>query len=306
MEIVIISGFLGGGKTTALNHLIENAKSQGQIPAVIMNEFGSKSVDSHLIDGSIGLSEIVNGCICCEMKSNVTNQLHEIYIDYQPDIVFIECSGIAHPLEVLDACLTPVLTPFSNVVSLTSVIDVHLFSKLAQLPKDIQNLIIAQMSYCSNFVLNKSDLISSDKLLNVIDTITTRHSNTPYFITSHGEVTLDNIKSDEIKKVEHFQGGKINHSTLGHSIFYFSHCWYKQSFINWVQALPNNIYRVKGFLTFEDSDVKKLVQYTNNNLNIVSSQLNIEDYVVVIGHNIDKEQLSNSIKHYHGLKLHQE
>ncbi|MCG7338914.1 GTP-binding protein [Staphylococcus sp. ACRSN] len=306
MDIVIISGFLGGGKTTTLNHFINSAKSQGQTPAVIMNEFGSRSVDSHLIDDSIGLCEIINGCICCEMKSNVTDQLHDIYIDYQPDVVFIECSGIAHPLEVLDACLTPILTPFSNVVSLTSVIDVQLYSKLEQLPDDIQHLIIAQMSHCSNFVLNKSDLITSDQLLEVIESITKRHPNTPYFLTSHGKVTLDNIKSNKITKDEQFQGGKIIHSTIGHSIFYFSHSWHKQSFINWLQDLPDNIYRVKGFLTFDDSAVKSLVQYANHHLDVVSSHLSIEDYLVVIGHNIDKVQLTDSVQQYHNLNANQE
>lgn len=303
MDIVIISGFLGGGKTTTLNQFIESARSQNQTPAVIMNEFGTQSVDSHLIDNSIGLREIINGCICCEMKSNVTEQLHDIYIDYQPDIVFIECSGIAHPLEVLDACLTPVLTPFSNVVSLTSVIDVQLYSKLPHLPEDIQNLIIAQMAHCSNFVLNKSDLITSDQLLKVIETITTRHPDIPYFITSHGEVTLDHIKSNKLTKDERFNGVKIIHSTLGHSIFYFSHSWHKQSFINWLQNLPDHIYRVKGFLTFDDSNVKNLIQYTNNHLNLVSSHLNIDDYIVVIGHNIDKVQLSHSVQYYHKLNV---
>ena len=46
------------------------------------------------------------------MKSNVSQQLHEIYLEHQPDLVFIECSGIAEPLAVVDACLTPV--PSSN------------------------------------------------------------------------------------------------------------------------------------------------------------------------------------------------
>ena len=58
------------------------------------------------------MSEITEGCICCVMKSDVSQQLHELYLKYQPDIIFIECSGVAEPLAVVDACFTPVLAPF--------------------------------------------------------------------------------------------------------------------------------------------------------------------------------------------------
>lgn len=107
MEIIIIGGFLGGGKTTLLNHLVSEAMTQGLQPAVIMNEFGKQSVDGQLIDQEIPLNELTEGCICCAMKADVSDQLHQLYLDYQPDIVFIECSGIAEPLAVVDACLTP-------------------------------------------------------------------------------------------------------------------------------------------------------------------------------------------------------
>ena len=48
------------------------------------------------------------------MKADVSEQLHQLYLKEQPDIVFIECSGIAEPVSVLDACLTPILAPFTN------------------------------------------------------------------------------------------------------------------------------------------------------------------------------------------------
>ncbi|TJX29939.1 CobW-like GTP-binding protein, partial [Staphylococcus haemolyticus] len=98
MEIIIVGGFLGSGKTTTLNHLITDALDHNLKTALIINEFGKMSVDSQLIHPTIPISEIVEGCICCAMKSNVSQQLHEIYLEHQPDLVFIECSGIAEPL----------------------------------------------------------------------------------------------------------------------------------------------------------------------------------------------------------------
>ncbi|WP_267894598.1 GTP-binding protein [Staphylococcus simulans] len=88
MDIIIIGGFLGGGKTTTLNHLIKAALQQELQPAVIMNDFGQASVDSQLVEGSVPMDEIIEGCICCAMKADVSKQLHQIYLDYQPDVVF--------------------------------------------------------------------------------------------------------------------------------------------------------------------------------------------------------------------------
>ncbi|WP_423229403.1 GTP-binding protein [Staphylococcus pseudintermedius] len=65
----------------------------------------------------VKMEVLTNGCICCDLKANVSQQLHELYLTHQPDIVFIECSGAAHPVEVFDACMTPVLAPFIQDLS---------------------------------------------------------------------------------------------------------------------------------------------------------------------------------------------
>ena len=67
------------------------------------------------------------------MKSNVSQQLHEIYLEHQPDLVFIEC-GIAEPLAVVDACLTPVLAPITTIRSMLGIIDAKLYEKIETYP----------------------------------------------------------------------------------------------------------------------------------------------------------------------------
>lgn len=79
MEIIIIGGFLGSGKTSAINHLIADALENNLNPAVIMNEFGKRSVDGQLIERpEVPMSEITEGCICCVMKS----EYHNNYMNY--------------------------------------------------------------------------------------------------------------------------------------------------------------------------------------------------------------------------------
>lgn len=298
MDIVIISGFLGGGKTTVLNNLIEDVKLKGKTAAVLMNEFGEQSIDTYLIDKGVQVSELINGCICCEMKTDVTNQLHKLYLEYQPDIVFIECSGIAHPSEVLDACLTPVLTPFSEIISILGVLDVSLYNNLESYPKVIQKLLDAQMKHSSNIILNKSDLINSEEMLNVINTINTKYPNIEYFITNYGEVTIDNIKIPEDLKYKKEYDTEIYHGSLGHLLYQFSHPWDKNEFIEWLKTLPENIYRVKGFLNFNENKKNSIIQYANYHLDIQSTNMHMNNYLVIIGHNLDNEQLVHSLNRY--------
>lgn len=80
MKLVIIGGFLGGGKTTVLNHLLAESLKESLKPAVIMNEFGRMSVDGALVSEDIPLSELTEGCICCAMKADVSEQLHQLYL----------------------------------------------------------------------------------------------------------------------------------------------------------------------------------------------------------------------------------
>lgn len=295
MEIVIISGFLGSGKTTVLNHLIAEAKNNRKTVAVIMNEFGEKSVDTFLIDKNITVNEILNGCICCQMKSNVTKQLHDLYIEHQPDVIFIECSGIAHPIEVLDACLTPILAPFSKVVSILGILDANLYQNINKLPIDIQKLINSQIKHCSDIVINKVDLISSELLLKSMNYFENNYPEINYFITIHGDVSIDKLKHIKINSSNNSKNNSIHHENISHVLYKCDFSWDKDLFITWLKHLPSNIYRVKGFLHFKEYTKNCIIQYSNNHLDIETTPLNMEQYLVIIGHNINHKNIMSSI-----------
>ncbi|MDU5912297.1 MAG: CobW-like GTP-binding protein, partial [Staphylococcus epidermidis] len=164
MEIIIIGGFLGSGKTSTLNHLIADALENNLNTAVIMNEFGKLSVDGQLINHpKVPMSEITEGCICCAMKSDVSQQLHELYLKYQPDIIFIECSGVAEPLAVVDACFTPVLAPFITLRSMIGMIDASMYAQIKSYPRDIVALFYEQLRHCSTLFINKIDKVEVEE-----------------------------------------------------------------------------------------------------------------------------------------------
>lgn len=98
IQIDIIAGFLGAGKTTLINKLLDEAYI-GEKVVVLENEFGAVSVDGDLIDtkskSGVQIKEIANGCICCTLRSSLTSGLIEICRDIAPDRILIEPTGLA-------------------------------------------------------------------------------------------------------------------------------------------------------------------------------------------------------------------
>lgn len=238
--------------------------TQGLQPAVIMNEFGKQSVDGQLIDQEIPLNELTEGCICCAMKADVSDQLHQLYLDYQPDIVFIECSGIAEPLAVVDACLTPILAPFTRITYMVGIVDAHMYQSLKSYPKDIQGLFYEQLSHCSHLFVNKIDLTHVNVTSQLLKELEIINPEADIQVGMYGRITLPKFTQTTDDNIQ-TRKSKANHQSLHQGI----HHQYidvpvkcnKLQFIDYLDALPSNIYRMKGFIQFIDEPHTYLVQY---------------------------------------------
>lgn len=101
MEIQIVSGFLGAGKTTFLNKYLPLLKGK---TVVIENEFGEVGLDGDLIQGDIPVKELYAGCICCSLALDFRRGIKEIVEWYQPDRIVIEPSGVGRLSDIVTAC----------------------------------------------------------------------------------------------------------------------------------------------------------------------------------------------------------
>ena len=101
MEIQIISGFLGTGKTTFLNNYLPLLSG---LTAVVENEFGEVGLDGALFEGDIPVKELSAGCICCTLALDLAEGIVDIVNKYQPDRILIEPSGIGKLSDVVAAC----------------------------------------------------------------------------------------------------------------------------------------------------------------------------------------------------------
>ncbi len=130
MEIQIISGFLGTGKTTFLNQYLPLLDGK---TVVIENEFGDVGIDGELIKGDIPVREIYAGCICCSLSVEFREGICEIEKKFHPDRILIEPSGVGRLSDVINACEKARVKDGVdvNVTKLISMVDVVAFEECA-------------------------------------------------------------------------------------------------------------------------------------------------------------------------------
>ena len=177
MPILLLTGYLGSGKTTLVNRILKNEK--GIRFAVIVNDIGEVNIDATLIQqgGMVGkkddsLVALQNGCICCTLKTDLMQQIVEIMKMDKFDYIVIEASGICEPEPIAQTITsmkaiggvytefgTPRLDCIVTVVDALRMVDEfgcgeNLERKDLE-EEDIENLIIQQIEFCNMILLNK-------------------------------------------------------------------------------------------------------------------------------------------------------
>ncbi|MGX1186467.1 G3E family GTPase [Pseudomonas sp. F-14 TE3623] len=164
IPVTVISGFLGAGKTTLVNHLLSQNK-QYRI-GVVVNEFGEVGIDGQLIvSEKEALIEINNGCVCCTVRADLVASIKEILAlaGQRVDRLIVETSGLADPAPVLQTFLAdPDLRTQVELESVITVVDaLHLNIQLAD------EIVREQIAFADTLILNKIDLITSDMLASI-------------------------------------------------------------------------------------------------------------------------------------------
>ncbi|MBQ1673038.1 MAG: GTP-binding protein [Bacteroidales bacterium] len=215
IPVLLLTGYLGSGKTTLVNRILNNRK--GIRFAVIVNDIGEVNIDADLIQkgGVVGkkdesLVALQNGCICCTLKNDLIQQLMEITARQKFDYIVIEASGICEPEPIAQTiCSIPALgfeyvqngIPVLDCV--TTVVDaMRMQSEFAcgeDLKKphldeeDIESLVIQQIEFCNIIVLNKVSEVTPEELGRIKAIIRTLQPKAKIIECDYGEFDLDEI-----------------------------------------------------------------------------------------------------------------
>lgn len=165
MDIIIIGGFLGSGKTTLVNKLLHGISEDGRKVAVVENEVGTIGVDQAMIDGSaLEVVPLFGGCVCCEITGELIVALHRIRNEVQPDFVIVELTGMA----MLDSMRSSLLKfgSLGGAIHLISLVD---GSRWDVFQSEIRPLLEKQIHKTDLVLVNKVDVttLSEDNITEI-------------------------------------------------------------------------------------------------------------------------------------------
>ncbi|MCM1164106.1 MAG: GTP-binding protein [Muribaculaceae bacterium] len=213
--ILLLTGYLGSGKTTLVNHILSNRR--GIKFAVIVNDIGEVNIDADLIErGGIvdtkddSLVALQNGCICCTLKMGLVKQIEDIMAMKRFDYIVIEASGVCEPAPIAQTiCSIPqmgenfVKNGAPRLDCIVTVVDaLRLRDEFAagdSLQKenideeDIENLIIQQIEFCNIILLNKVSEVTSEELAHIRAVVRAIQPEAQIIECDYADVDLDRI-----------------------------------------------------------------------------------------------------------------
>lgn len=196
VPIHILSGFLGSGKTTLLQKAIDYCNEAGLKPAVIMNEIGDVNLDGLLIGAEVPTAELLSGCICCTIRGDLGMTIHNLYLENRPDVIFIECTGVANPMEIIEGVTDASLLLEVSLKSIVTIIDAPHLLELSRGKQGKTYRLMQDQIRCANWlILNKSDKISSGELHGLEGVIRKWNPYAPIQATVYCEVDISALQS---------------------------------------------------------------------------------------------------------------
>ncbi|MGB8955879.1 MAG: GTP-binding protein [Tumebacillaceae bacterium] len=329
VPVYLLTGYLGAGKTTLLKTLLRHVKAQGLQPAVLMNEFGSESVDTLLLQGTnVPVVDMLEGCVCCTLKGTLPATLRQIIEGYAPDLLFLETTGVASPKELLKELQAPELDGLLTVAGVFTSVSAKRF------PMDLtdeanmainERTMLEQARHADALLLSKTDLVTEEKREALAALLRELNPQATLFTVTKGVVdptallasghhkreTAARVTRDQREQEAHSKKaptfarskfGKVKPATQDARTSFGNLRTFTREFtapvdaeklVSFLQNLSADIVRVKGF--YIDSTDGQLYEFHHVPPAPVEIAVQVVDhgkrFAVIIGENMDEEQL---------------
>ena len=208
LPVTVLSGFLGAGKTTVLNHVLNNR--EGRRVAVIVNDMSDINIDASIVQNEVQLNhsqeklvEMSNGCICCTLREDLLLEVRRLAEQDRFDYLMIESTGISEPLPVAETFTFAdedgvSLSDVSELDTMVTVVDAVNFLVDYDEAKSLQetgehlgdedersvsDLLVEQVEFADVILISKTDMVASNvlqRLTAVLKTLNTEARNHPH------------------------------------------------------------------------------------------------------------------------------
>ncbi len=275
VKIIILTGFLGSGKTTFLKKLIE--KHSDQKIGVVMNDFGKIGVDAELIDrDGIKIAEINSGSIFCSCKSDQFVKAMLEVIKENVETILVESSGLANP-STLPGILDIIKNKKGEDIDKIEILGVMDATNIYKLVQTVQ-ILKQQIAISDMLILNKCDIATDEEKEKSFNSIRQYNADSLIYETSFAEVP-DNI----IDTVLHKDDKQIfeNKFTIARNLLVrLPEGSEKDKVEKWVESFKRKIYRIKGFLKLKEGWF--YLDGVGEDVKFLPRSANKESFVVII------------------------
>ncbi|WP_353931303.1 GTP-binding protein [Okeanomitos corallinicola TIOX110] len=310
MPVTIITGFLGSGKTTLLNQILQN--KQDLKVAVLVNEFGDINIDSQLlVTVDQDMVELSNGCICCTINDGLVDAVYRILErEEKIDYLVIETTGVADPLPIVLTFLGTELKDLTTLDSIITVVDTETFNE----DHFESDAALQQITYGDMILLNKTDLVTPEKIKSVENFIYDVKSAARILHTQYGQVPLPLILSVNLTPENEYISNHIEENHEHHHHDHHSPHLENDGFISisfqadrpfnvhkfetfLTEKMPQTVFRSKGILWFSDSELRHIFQLSGPRYSLHADEWPTppKNQIVFIGKNLEKEEIYTNL-----------